>query len=157
MGFLHVALHHRVVGRVDVLVQRGGNLHYLEGCQEAVVDSFLERVAVPKLKRESANGLRTPIGRVPSVRAGTSAISQPCNRTWTGHDHPSPPDESQSRPCQGLPQILQLSSIPEHIAWKVQAMAALCRRIKYPRGLPVRLFGNDWSRIKGQERPANGC
>jgi hypothetical protein len=40
---------HRVVGRVDVVVQRRGDLLHLERRQEAVVDAVLERVDVDRL------------------------------------------------------------------------------------------------------------
>ena len=49
MPGLDLALHHRVVGRVDVLVQGRGNLLDLEGRQEAVVDALLERVDEDRL------------------------------------------------------------------------------------------------------------
>ena len=39
---LDVALHDLVVGRVDVLVERGGDLPHLEGREEAVVDALLQ-------------------------------------------------------------------------------------------------------------------
>ena len=41
---LDVALHHLVIRRVDVVVQRGGDLLDFERSQEAVVDAFLERI-----------------------------------------------------------------------------------------------------------------
>ena len=44
-----LALDQLVVGRVDVLVERGGDLLHLERRQEAVVDAFLERVDVDRL------------------------------------------------------------------------------------------------------------
>ena len=44
-----LALDHRVVRRVDVLIERGRNLLHLERRQEAVVDAFLERVDVDRL------------------------------------------------------------------------------------------------------------
>ena len=46
---LDLALDHRVVGRVDVLVERGRDLLHLERREEAVVDAFLERVDVDRL------------------------------------------------------------------------------------------------------------
>src|SRR6185437_10720298 len=46
---LHLALDQRVVGRIDVLVERGGNLLHLEWRQEAVIDAFLERVHIDRL------------------------------------------------------------------------------------------------------------
>ena len=49
MPALDLALDHLVVGRVDILVQRRGNLLHLERRQEAVVDALLERVDVDRL------------------------------------------------------------------------------------------------------------
>ena len=46
---LDLALDHCVVGRVDVLVERRGDLLHLERRQEAVVDAVLERVDVDRL------------------------------------------------------------------------------------------------------------
>ena len=46
---LDLALDHRVVRRVDVLVQRRRNLLHLERREEAVVDAVLERVDIDRL------------------------------------------------------------------------------------------------------------
>ena len=46
---LDLALHHGVVGRVNVVVERRLNLLHLERREEAVVDAFLERVDVNRL------------------------------------------------------------------------------------------------------------
>ena len=43
-ALLDLALHHLVVGRVDVVVERRGNLPHLERRQEPVVDAVLQRV-----------------------------------------------------------------------------------------------------------------
>ena len=45
----HFAFHHRVVGGVGVVVQRGGELLDPERSQEAVVDAFLERIGIHRL------------------------------------------------------------------------------------------------------------
>ena len=49
LAFLDLALDHLVVGRVDVVVERGGDLLHLERRQEAVVDAFLQRIDVNRL------------------------------------------------------------------------------------------------------------
>ena len=46
---LDLALDHCVIGRVDVLVERGGDLLHPERREEAVVDAFLERVDEDRL------------------------------------------------------------------------------------------------------------
>ena len=49
LALLDLALDQLVVGRVDVLVERGRDLLHLEGREEAVVDALLERVDVDRL------------------------------------------------------------------------------------------------------------
>src|ERR1035437_852324 len=46
LSALHFALHYVVIRRVDILVERGGNLLYAEGRKKAVIDAFTERVDV---------------------------------------------------------------------------------------------------------------
>ena len=46
---LNLAFDQRIVGRIDILVERRGDLLHLERRQEAVVDAFLERVDVDRL------------------------------------------------------------------------------------------------------------
>lgn len=50
-SFFNFAFHHLVIGCVDVLIQRGGNLLDAEGRQEAVVDTFFERVDVDRFAK----------------------------------------------------------------------------------------------------------
>jgi hypothetical protein len=47
-GF-NFALHYSVIRRIDILVQRRGNLFYAKRRQEAVVDALLQRVDVDRL------------------------------------------------------------------------------------------------------------
>src|SRR5664280_1462680 len=44
-----LALHHLVIRRIDIVIERGGNLLYAERREEAVIDSLLERVGVNRL------------------------------------------------------------------------------------------------------------
>ena len=46
---LDLALDHRIIGRIDILVEGRGDLLHLERRQEAIVDAFLERVDVDRL------------------------------------------------------------------------------------------------------------
>ena len=49
LALLDLAFDHLVVGRVDVVVERGGDLLHLERRQEAVVDALLQRIGVNRL------------------------------------------------------------------------------------------------------------
>ena len=49
LALLDLAFDHLVVGRVDVVVERGGDLLHLERRQEAVVDALFQRIGVNRL------------------------------------------------------------------------------------------------------------
>ena len=57
MHGVNFALHHLVIRRVDIVVERGGNLLYAEGRQVAVIDALPEGVDVNRLAEVSV-GIR---------------------------------------------------------------------------------------------------
>ena len=65
-----------VVRRVDVFVERGGNLLHLERRQEAVVDAFLERVDVDRLAEVG-------VGNRGVIRSRNFLVSQLSKPGWS--------------------------------------------------------------------------
>ena len=73
-AFLDLALDDFVVGRVDVIVERGGDLLDLEGRQIAVVDAFLQRIDVNRLAEIGVGvGIDSCASASPSGRAARRA------------------------------------------------------------------------------------